>query len=213
MEPIVLPKLSYPFSPGINSYAAAVNQYTIDWACRFNLITQEYANQHRHKLQYGFFAARFYPNTSSEILQIATDLLTWLFLMDDQCDEASIGKQTEELGKLYTRCCTILEGAEPADRDKPLFHALYDLRTRLVQQASIAWMCQFSRNMAAYFAANCWEATNRIRGIIPDLASYREMRPFTGCVYPFIDLLRDLRRNKIPAILEERKRKTCTLLG
>jgi 5-epi-alpha-selinene synthase len=133
--------------------------------------------------------ARAYPNVELEALQIVTDWCTWLFLMDDQCDEAGIGKDPEQLTRMHTQLLGVLRGVRPSQREEPLTHGLWDLYTRFVTHAPPGWLERFSTSVAQYFAANVWEATNRRQGTIPNTATYRAMRPFTSAVYPCLLLI------------------------
>jgi 5-epi-alpha-selinene synthase len=189
MEPIVYPPLCCPFPSAINPHASQAQQTTIAWARRFSLLRRDAAYRRLNRLQYGMLIARAYPSAPQEALQIVTDWSTWLFLLDDQCDEAGIGQDPEELACLHTRLLDILSGVSPHERDEPLVHGLWDLVTRLLAHAPEGWLERFSCSVAQYFAANVWEATNRRRGTIPDSASYCAMRLFTSAVYPCLLLI------------------------
>jgi terpene synthase-like protein len=189
MESIVYPLLSCPFPSAVNPHAAQAQQTTIAWARHFRLLQRETAYQRLNRLQYGMLMARAYPSAPLEALQIATDWSTWLFLLDDQCDEAGIGQDPEQLAHLHTRLLDVLRGVPPHQREEPLVHGLCDLYKRLAAHAPAGWLERFSGSVVQYFAANVWEATNRRQGAIPDAASYCVMRPFTSAVYPCLLLI------------------------
>jgi 5-epi-alpha-selinene synthase len=189
MEPIVYPSLSCPFPSAINPHAEQAQQATVAWARRFCLLQRDAAFQRLNRLQYGMLMARAYPCAPREALQIVTDWSTWLFLLDDQCDEAGIGQDPEQLMYLHTRLISVLRG-EPADRDEgPFVHSLYDLYARMQAYAPQGWLERFSQSVAQYFTANVWEANNRRRGTIPDAKTYCAMRLFTSAVYPCLMLI------------------------
>jgi 5-epi-alpha-selinene synthase len=119
--------------------------------------------------------------------------------MDDQCDEAGIGKDPEQLTHMHTRLLEVLSGVHPRRREEPLTHALWDLYTRFVAHAPEGWLERFSASVAQYFAANVWEATNRRQGTIPNAATYRAMRPFTSAVYPCLLLIELAERLHLPS--------------
>jgi 5-epi-alpha-selinene synthase len=119
-----------------------------------------------------------------------------LFLLDDQCDEAGMGHDPEQLACLHTQLVDVLQGIPPRQDQASLVHALWDLRTRILEHAPEGWYGRFSRSVTQYFSANVWEATNRRQGQIPNAASYCAMRLFTSAVYPcllLIELTEDLR--------------------
>jgi 5-epi-alpha-selinene synthase len=189
MEPIVHPSLACPFPAAINPHASLVHEGAIAWARRLHLIRREAAYQRLNRLQYSALMARAYPNVTLEALQIVTDWCTWLFLLDDQCDEAGIGKDPEQMTQMHTRLLDVLRGVRPGRREEPLTHGLWDLYTRFVAHAPAGWLERFSASVAQYFAANVWEANNRRHGTIPKAATYRAMRPFTSAVYPCLLLI------------------------
>jgi hypothetical protein len=157
----------------------------------------------RSRLQYSMLTARAYPCARQEILQIITDWCTWLFLLDDQCDEAGIGQNPIELGRLHLELLDLLSGSVPGPHTAPLAHGLRDLYTRLLAHAPEGWMARFRRSVAQYFAANVWEATNRRAGQVPDSATYRAMRPFTSAVYPCLLLIELAEGLRLPVDVHE----------
>ena len=57
--------------------------------------------------------ARAYPSAPLDPLAIITDWITWLFVLDDECDEAGIGKRPERLAALHAQCLKVLSGPRP----------------------------------------------------------------------------------------------------
>ncbi|HEX6287672.1 MAG TPA: hypothetical protein VFZ66_00705 [Herpetosiphonaceae bacterium] len=179
MERIRMPNLENPFLPAINPHAAATEDETIQWASSFNLIRP--ADERRfYTLQYGILMGRAYPHAAPEALRVISDWNTWLFLLDDQCDEAGIGKQPQELTRLHQRFLKILRGDPPASHDGAAGYALADLCQRLARLAHPAWTPSFIQSVEHYFAANVWEAKNRLHRRIPAREDYLRQRPFTG---------------------------------
>ena len=179
MEQIVLPGLFCPFPSAVSQYAEEVHQGTIDWLRRFHVITDE-ASQRVSANHLGWLAARFHPDAPREELQLVSDWYAWFFFRDDQRDESEIGKQPERLAAVDARFLNILKGASLTDDDEPLAHAINDLRLRLRPRVTATWMRRFIRIVKEHFDSTVWEATNRARYIIPDVATYVRMRPLTG---------------------------------
>src|SRR5262245_59877371 len=122
MEPIIYPLLSCPFPSAINSHAKLAQRATTEWARRLHLVEREAAYRRLECVQYGMLMARAYPTAAPETLQIVTDWSTWLFLLDDQCDEAGIGQAPEQLASLHARLLEILRGVPPQEEEQPLVH-------------------------------------------------------------------------------------------
>jgi 5-epi-alpha-selinene synthase len=186
---LVYPPLACPFPSAINPHATEAQQATITWARRFRLLQRDAAYRRLNRSQYGLLMARAYPSAAPETLQIVTDWSTWLFLLDDQCDEAGLGHDPERLAGLHTRFLDVLQGMPPGRDAAPLVRALWDLQARIRAYAPDGWQARFSRSVRQYFTANVWEATNRRQGQIPDAASYCAMRLFTSAVYPCLLLI------------------------
>jgi 5-epi-alpha-selinene synthase len=189
MEPIVYPPCAYPFPAAINPHAIEAQLATITWARQHRLLQREAAYRRLDRLQYGMLMARAYPSAARETLQIVTDWSTWLFLLDDQCDEAGLGHDPEQMAHLHSQFIDVLDGVSPNYDDVPLAHGLWDLRTRILLHAPDGWYGRFRRSVTQYFIANVWEATNRRQGHIPDAASYCAMRLDTSAVYPCLLLI------------------------
>lgn len=187
----------YPFFGAINPHADVVDQATLAWAESFTLLTNTARSKSR-QLRYGLLAARAYPRADRELLQIAADWIAWLFFMDDQCDEAGIGRDLQQMTTLHERFLAILEGTAPGVQDGGLAHALADIYHRLAKHASDTWLRRFSNHVRLYFAANRWETTNRQRGTAPNIATYCAARLFSGAVYACFDLIELADRIEIP---------------
>jgi len=198
MKPIVYPTLMCPFHAALNPHAVEAQHATVAWARRFHLLERDASYQRLHRLQYGMLMARAYPSAAPETLQIATDWSTWLFLLDDQCDEAGLGHNPEQLARFHTQLLGVLNGAPPVQGMAPLAHGLWNLRTRILSHAPEGWYQRFSDTVTHYFAANVWEATNRRQKHIPDAASYCAMRLDTSAVYPCLLLIELTERLCLP---------------
>jgi hypothetical protein len=131
---------------------------------------------------------RAYPNASPETLQIATDWAGWLFFLDDRCDEGDLTGRPDELRRLHAIYLSILEKDERPSTSDALGRALYDLRSRMLQHGSRAWLRSFAEDVKQYLHAHWWEASNRVRGVAPGFMAYRAMRPYTSAVYTCFSL-------------------------
>ncbi len=191
MLDVKFPALYCPFPSAINQYAEAAGRHSLKWARSFDLVTDESAYQSLCTAKFHALAARCYPNASFEALEVLSDLLVWLFIGDDQFEEAGTKKQTEPLQELHARLLDILKGAELTDFDTPAKIALRDIRPRLHQlpHATPELMLRFAKNMTAHLEGVLCEALNHSQGIVPDLVTYMELRSLTSAVFPFFDLI------------------------
>ncbi|HET7477930.1 MAG TPA: hypothetical protein VFJ72_00300 [Rubrobacteraceae bacterium] len=134
-----------------------------------------------HATRIGRLAARFHPDASLRVLQLVSNWYGWMFLRDDQRDESELGERPEQLAASNARFLEILEGSKPVSEEVPLAHSLWDLRRRVLTEAPAReWMEQLIASIGEHFDSTVWEATNRSRGVIPDMDNYIRMRPVTG---------------------------------
>ncbi|MGH8559481.1 MAG: terpene synthase family protein [Methylococcales bacterium] len=156
---------------------------------RFQLVENDQAFERIRLSKFGWLAARAYPNAPLDRLQIVSDWNTWLFILDDRCDECGLGKHPDRLSALHSRCLETLLGKEPEPVDQPLVYALHDIYRRLQPFASLVWLTRFTQSASEYFEATLWEAKNRFHKRWPDMACYVRMRPHTGGLHTDIEFI------------------------
>ncbi len=203
IEQVALPELYCPFPSTISEHADAVHRETVEWVRRFELLPNERAYRLFRVTNIGRLAARFHPDALQGELRLLSDWYAWMFLRDDRCDESEVGEQPEHLAAEDARFLEILEGEEPTKRDEPLAHALHDLRRRLYPRATAAWKRRFVRTVKDHFRSSLWEATNRARGVVPDLETYTRMRRITGGILVDLDLIEVVEGLKLPPEVQE----------
>jgi hypothetical protein len=189
MEQIVLPSLYCPFPSRLNTHVETAQQHIVEWVQRFELVTGDTALKRFKAAKFAWLAARAYPTAPLEELLVVADWNVWLFIHDDQCDEAGIGRQPAQLAQLYERLCGILCDEPPLAMDTALAHGLYDLWQRMHQISSAEWRKRFFCSVDNYFESCVWEAENRAVRRVPDIATYIRMRPFAGALNTDVELI------------------------
>jgi len=184
-----LPSLYCPFPQTLSPYVEDAEQHTTGWVRQFNLLPDPIAFRRFCMARFGSLAAATHPQASRAALDLIADWCSWLFILDDQCDESGLGARPDDLVALHRRLLALLRGAEPSIHDGPLALGLCDLRPRTLAYGNTAWMRRFTAQIENYFAAGVWEASNRARGDIPDVATYVAMRPYTGGIFAYVELL------------------------
>lgn len=198
METIELPELICPFPSAINPHVVAVHRHTSEWVQRFNLVPGGQALQKFKAARFAWLAARAYPTAPFEELLIVAEWNIWLFIHDDECDEAGIGRQPEQLARVYDRLRAIFAGAVPTADDSPLARALHELWQRMCRHAKAEWRERFLRSVDDYFEACLWEAGNRAANRVPDMATYIRLRPFTGALNTDFELIEPCEHIHLP---------------
>lgn len=213
-EDFVIPQLYCPFPPEVNPHVEAVHEHTLAWARQFGLVKDERAIARLRDAKFGNLVARVYPRSPRDALAILTDWFTWVFVLDDECDEAGIGKRPQRLAALHAHCLEVLSRLGPENLptlsrprpDRPdvaLIHALSDLRGRMHSLMSRAWMDRFAVSLGEYFDAGIWEAENRELGVWPDSESYIRMRPYTGAMHIAIDFIDLTEGETLPLVVRK----------
>ncbi|MEH2237284.1 terpene synthase family protein [Nostoc sp.] len=203
MKEITIPDLYCPFPTQINKHVDVLQEYAFEWVLRFNLLADESSYQRFSKANFFLLAAGTYPSCQLEELKIANDLLSWLFIWDDQCDLSDLGKQPELLKGFHNRFLEILNGEELTNQDVPLAHALSNLRYRILERGNTKWFHHFLRSFKGYFQGCVEEATNRIQGVVPDIDIYMAIRILAGGVEPVIELIEFCDHLIIPDFVRE----------
>lgn len=181
------PALYCPFPAAVSKHAETVQQQNIEWVRRFNLLKGEGAYKPLSAAKFGSLVSRTYPHAPLEELQIVTDWTVWMFILDDLSE--TLAKEPDSLAAMYSGFLDILKGVRAGEPENPLAVALQDIRSRLLQKATPAWMSRFIRTFEECCESWVWEARNLTNGTIPDVATYIQMRPFTGALMTVIEMI------------------------
>ncbi|MEA5599881.1 terpene synthase family protein [Nostoc sp. UHCC 0252] len=188
MKELLSPNLYCPFVSQINKHVDTLERHALEWVLNFNLLANESSYKRFCKSKFFFLTASAYPKSQLEELKIANDWLSWVFIWDDQCDLSDLKNQPGVLKAFHQRYLEILNGAELTSRDTIFSHALIDLRQRTLQRASIKWFNYFISYLEDYFYGCVQEATNRAKGIVPDVDTYIMIRRSSVGVYAVLAL-------------------------
>ncbi|MEU4481403.1 terpene synthase [Micromonospora sp. NPDC023966] len=138
-------------------------------------------------------AGRACPDASVDGLRLLADLISWLFVMDDACDEDGLGASPTRLAPTVAALLEVLDRhgdpAAPIPADAgPLAVALDDLCRRVRDRRRPGLLLSLVSQLREYLLALLWEAANREHGRVPGVAEYVQMRRHTGGVRPSFTL-------------------------
>lgn len=201
MEKIIFPDLYCPFPSQINKHVDVLEDYALEWVTRFNLWNEESAYQQFRKSKFYLLAASAYSSCELEELKIANDVISWLFIWDDQCDMSDLGKQPEFMKSFCNRFIEILNGAELTNKDIPLGCALSDIRKRIIKRGNITFFHHFVRNFEDYFYGCLEEANNRLQLVSLALESYTTIRSSSAAAALCLTLIEFCDQVMIPYFL------------
>ncbi|QHS58261.1 (-)-gamma-cadinene synthase [Chitinophaga agri] len=197
MPTITLPRIIYPFPSLINQYVTAAHEQNRQWVADFGFITTPEAMARFDKSRFAWLAARAFPQADYNELCIIANFNTWLFMLDDQCDEAQLGKKAIYLEHVTDGFMNILRQNIPVDT--VLGRSFMHIWERMQAIGNPAWQARFIRSMEEYFTSCHWEAGNRAAGITPTVAEYVTMRPYTGALFADVEAIEIIEKVYLPA--------------
>lgn len=189
---IILPAFYCPFPPAIHPQVAEVHQHTFAWARRHRLLQQEAAMRRFHASRFAWLAARVHARTNFEELALTNDFFTWLFMLDDQFDDSSYGRQPARMRLVVDRLLTILgieRGEHITPLTGPIAESLRELWERVQPLTTLAWQQRFAGHLRDYLDAYIWETGLRERGETPDIALYIRKRQDAGAMRLALDYI------------------------
>lgn len=136
----------------------------------------------------GTFAAATYPEAPSWLVQLASDLTSFLFTFDDVIAEGEFRFDPDGLRRAAEPYLDIVRGL-PARLSTPHARALVELVARATDAAPSAWRGRFAGSFEAYAQGCAEEAAWRVRGTPPSLETYLELRRGSVAVNPMMDLM------------------------
>ncbi|MGN9808647.1 terpene synthase family protein [Micromonospora sp. BQ11] len=182
-----------PFPACRHEATDRVAEETLAWARHFGLIT----SGHRlRRADPAGLAGRACPDGPVEHLRLLADLICWLFVMDDACDEDGLGDAPTRLAPTVAVLLDVLDRhGDPAAQlptgGGALGDALDDLCRRVRSAGHAGMLLRFASQTRQYLMALLWEAANREHSRVPRVREYVQMRRHTGGV-PLTLTLTDL---------------------
>ncbi len=191
LEQIKLPRFVVPFSPRMSPHQVAVEAHSRLWAKEYGLVRNAKAMKRFDMACFSGLAARTYPSANFHDLCIVNDWTVWLFMQDDQFDEAEIGKQSQQLQNYANQVINLLENPRPCtlENDGPLLASLAELWQRMCDGMDEGCQQRFIENNRNYFTACMWEAENRALGYVPTIDEYIVNRRETSALKSCVDLI------------------------
>ncbi|MDX8355778.1 terpene synthase family protein [Cognatiyoonia sp. IB215182] len=141
--------------------------------------------------------ARCYPNASRVDLQWISDWVSWIFLFDDQNDEAEQGRGAKRLTEYRPLLLDIMRGTR-AQEGSQMLQAWHDLWARIRPKVDPSWLERLTQQHDDYFLACIWEASNRKAGTVPDTKTYLLKRLDSGAVYPCLTIIEFVGQLNLP---------------
>ncbi|MFG1873259.1 hypothetical protein ACGFIV_00285 [Sphaerisporangium sp. NPDC049003] len=199
---VILPSALDVFPPLLDEHVDAARRHLARWVDEYGLVRKEAARRRFAHADFAWFAAVTYPSADERGLCLIADWFAWLFLLDDQFDDGAVGRDPDRVRELMGEMAAVLVHDDGGPRTYPrpaIVEALADLWRRTTPRTTPAWRHRFVDHIAEGGLAAFWEAENRVRGVVPDEATYIEKRRHTGAIYVCMDLIEAVERTEVPA--------------
>ncbi|AXO35714.1 terpene synthase [Micromonospora chalcea] len=191
-----------PFPSRCHPATDEVAAQSVAWVRGFGLIKDRAGLLRLTGAHASELAGRACPDASPAGLRLLTDLINWLFVVDDACDDDGLGAAPTVLAPTLAALLAVLDRHgdpdAPAPTDAgPMGLALHDLCRRARGRGRPAHLMRLVSQLREYLLALLWEAANRERRRVPGVAEYVQMRRHTGGVRPSFTVT-DLARPSLP---------------
>lgn len=141
-------------------------------------------------------ASLSYPDCGSRELALATDLMGFYFLFDDQFD-GELGRHPAQVAAICDELTGVLHGRRPANPVSPCTRAFEDLWRRITDGMSDRWRARATYNWEWYFASHPAEAAGRLGGQPPDREGYLILRRGTAAMETVLDMVERVGRYEV----------------
>ncbi|GJF35080.1 hypothetical protein KNE206_77800 [Kitasatospora sp. NE20-6] len=179
-----IPELYCPFPRATHPAAREFEEGTIAWLRRFGFVSTAEEEQAARQARFGFLTAAVYPTGRFEALQLASDLMVWLFRTDDShIEEAGADRRLRVVADHVIGSLRILRDPDdlpPTPSREQL--ALSDISRRLNSLARPEQLERFICGMTEYFMAASCEAIQLAERSSPTLADYMALRESSICM-------------------------------
>jgi 5-epi-alpha-selinene synthase len=132
-----------------------------------------------------------YPAGELHELTIINDFCAYLFFNDDQAEEdVAFGKNPERLRRFLDAHLTALRSGRDTNPEDPLNAFLIDIRRRILERGSEAWLERFAFDVEQYLMQGTYVgALHWTRASVPSIAAYHNQRLYDSALFPAQDLI------------------------
>ncbi|MGR9000361.1 MAG: terpene synthase family protein [Gammaproteobacteria bacterium] len=167
-------RLRIPFPISLNPLAQRAEALARQWAIDFGLLNSPKVINRFQAANFSHLHGRSYPTGSLEGLRLGNEWGIWLFMHDDHCDEAQVGKDPVKLANYHNSILEVLHQQTPLSPDEhgALVQCLADIVRRGGKIGGDDWTYRFLFFVKDYFEGCQWEAKNRATNTVPSIEEY-----------------------------------------
>ncbi len=186
-----------PFPAAINPLTRHAQEHTLDWAYRFGLVRGGAAVRRVRRLRLGYLGGRTHPRATFEPLAVATDWLSWRFLLEEQVEELPPAVLAATGRDLPRQMAVALQPGEPF-ADTAVSRALANLLRRTARLTSSRWQERFAADLIDHLRRLRHDASHRGQRRVPDVESYVATRRHASGVFLALDIVEAAERVEVP---------------
>lgn len=167
-----------PYQASCSRFIDDVRLGSLLQAQQYAIATDEVDVRRLRRADYGLLCSMFFSEAPLEVLALATDWLTWTFVLDDMVSDRHQGDPSAltEVSGLVTGLTGVIDDTGCARADRPMEQALADLLRRASEGADARWLDRFAGDVRAFVEGYAWEAENLALQRIPDLVDHIQTR-------------------------------------
>jgi hypothetical protein len=181
------PRFDIPYPTRISPDVERARREGLRWAYAMGIVRDEAEAARLDAPRFDRLAAYAYPHNVGPELDLVVELMLWFFPFDDIFDGPLGRDLTGTTALIESMLAAMYAHRPPHPADPPMVRAFLDLWQRARIGTSPSWQTRFHSDTEAYLRSYQWEAANRVRGRIPGVAPYLEMRRHSIGVWLSVD--------------------------
>ncbi|WP_027346185.1 terpene synthase family protein [Hamadaea tsunoensis] len=194
------PRFDIPYPSRISPDVERARLEGLRWAREMGIVRDGAETAALDAPRFDRLAAYAYPGHVGAPLDLVVELMLWFFPFDDLFD-GPLGRDPAATAALIENLVAGMYAERPPSPfDPPMVRAFLDLWHRARIGTTPSWRTRLHSDSEAYLRSYQWEAANRVRGRVPSVASYVEMRRHSIGVWPSLDVGESTGRFEIPQV-------------
>ena len=187
------------FPRQLHPYWPRLQEKTRSWLLEKRLMPEDKVREYADGLCYTDLMAGYYLGAPDDVLQAIADYSAWFFVWDDRHDRDVVHRRPAAWRRLRFRLHTALDSPRPICTTRTRWsRASPTACCACTPSARRAWNARFARHFHAVIEAYDREFRNRLRGRVPTVEEYLELRRLTFAHWIWTDLLEPSAGRELP---------------
>lgn len=200
-RPLSIPAPFCPIPPVVPAAGAEALQWrSNEWMRHSGMYGDPTQRDRLERVNVGYLTAHGVPDGLPDRTQVVSDVVMWLFAVDDYCDETDMARRPAAYAAFATQVQRAVEAPEVAAFDgNPYVAGARDLRLRLESSGATTWqMMRWAYGIRMFLFGQVRESHARALRERPDLTDFMALRLDTAGVLPVYALIDYARGIELP---------------